>query len=188
MTHCKLILVRPKLSRVKANVILLLLCTLFYGSESNGSDAPEVTSKVVEKDLHGGKVHVHMETFYRDKMRVLRIWRQTEAGITKTTRHYQVGDIEVIESDDKGDGTFDTLILFNTKTKEMEAYLRKPDGSARPVNEKALAATKQQFEALESFWNETLGRGVGTEKFLEAGKELKKKLKEAEEQKQQDNK
>jgi len=173
---------------VKTNVIFLLLCTLFYGNESKGSDAPEVTSKVFEKDLHGGKVHVHMETFYREKMPILRIWRQTEAGITKITRSYQVGDIEVIESDDKGDGTFETLILFNMKTKEMEAYLRKPDGSAIPVTEKTLAATKEQFEAIETFWNETLGKGVGTEKFRDAGKELKRKLKEAEEQKHKDSK
>jgi hypothetical protein len=80
------------------------------------------------------------------------------------------------------------VVLYNEKTKQLEGFVGKRDGSAVPFDAKTIAATKEQFEAMSSFWSETLGKGVSTDKFLEAAKALQEKLKESEKRKSQDQK
>jgi hypothetical protein len=163
---------------MKASAVLLLFCTLSCSAAGPTENAPDVTSKVFEQDLDGGKVHLRTEEFFRGKKRVLIISQRTEANLTKTARNYEVGDIELIESDENGDGAFETLIVYNMKTKEIEAFLRKTDGSVIPMDANTLAATKDQFDVMAGFWDQTLGKGVSPDVFLESAKALKKKLNE----------
>lgn len=168
---------------MKIGVILILLWSLAYAAEEKTSDIPEATRKVVDRDLPNGKGHIHAEIFYRGKTRVLQIDQKTVAGQTKTERIFALGDITVYETEDDGEGRFRSVILFNDKTKQIEGFVGKRDGTAVPFDAKALAATKEQLELWSSFWSETLGKGVPTDKFLEAAKALQDKLKDSEKRK-----
>jgi hypothetical protein len=55
-----------------------------------------------------------------------------------------------------------------------------------PFDAKTLAATKEQIDAVASFWSETLGKSASTDKFLEAAKALQEKLRDSEKKKAQD--
>ncbi len=171
---------------MKRSMILLLLSALLCRAALANDEVPQVTSKVFEHDLNGGKTHVHAETFYRGKKRILTILRTTEGSVTKTSRGYEVGEFEAIESDEDGDGIFESLVLYNTKTKELEAFSRDRDNSVTPVDAKTLAIHKEQLLRITSFWDETLGKGAAPDKFLEAAKALKQKLSELEKQKSKD--
>ena len=173
---------------MKIAVILIISCLTSYGADQKSSDTPEATSEVFDKDLPHGEGHVHAQRFYRGKTRILMIDQKTVAGLTKTSRVFILGDVTVYESEDDGDGRFKSVVLYNEKTKQLEGFVGKRDGSAVPFDAKPIAATKEQFEAMSSFWSETLGKGVSTDKFLEAAKALQEKLKESEKRKSQDQK
>ena len=171
---------------MKIGAILILLCSLAYAAEEKTSDIPEATRKVVDRDLPNGKGHIHAEIFYRGKTRVLQIDQKTVAGQTKTERIFALGDITVYETEDDGEGRFRSVILFNDKTKQIEGFVGKRDGTAVPFDAKALAATKEQFDLWSSFWSETLGNGASIDKFHEAAKALEEKLRDSETKKAQD--
>jgi hypothetical protein len=168
---------------MKIGAILILLCSLAYGADEKTSGTPEATRKVVDKDLPNGGGHIHLEEFYREKTRVLAIYQKTVAGQTKTERAFVLGDVTVYETEDDGDGRFKSVVLCNEKTKQVEGFVGKRDGTAVPFDAKTLAATKEQIDAISSFWSETLGKGVPTDKFLEAAKALQDKLKDSEKRK-----
>src|SRR6266403_731218 len=171
---------------MKIGAILILLCSLAYAAEEKTTDIPEATRKVVDRDLPNGKGHIHAEIFYRGKTRVLQIDQKTVAGQTKTERIFALGDVTVYETEDDGEGRFRSVILFNDKTKQIEGFVGKRDGTAVPFDAKTLAATKEQIDAISSFWGETLGKGASTDKFLEAAKALQEKLRDSEKKKTKD--
>jgi hypothetical protein len=175
-------------STVKLGAILILFCSLAYGADEKTSGTPEATRKVVDKDLPNGRGHIHVEEFYRGKTRVLGIYQKTVAGQTKTERAFVLGDVTVYETEDDGDGRFKSVVLCNDKTKQLEGFVGKRDGTAVPFDAKTLAATKEQFDAISSFWSETLGKGASIEKFREAAKALQEELKESEKNKSQGEK
>jgi hypothetical protein len=71
--------------------------------------------------------------------------------------------------------------LFNDKTKQVEGFIEKRDGTAVPFDAKTVAATKEQIDAAVSFWSETRGK-----EFLEVAKALQEKLRDSETKKAQD--
>ena len=173
---------------MKLGAILILSCSLAYGADEKTSDTPEATRQVVDKDLSNGRGHIHAERFYRGKTRILSIDQKTVAGQTKTGRVFVLGDVTVYETEDDGDGRFKSVVLYNDKTKQIEGFIGKRDGTAVPFDAKTLAATKEQLELWSSFWSETLGKGASTDKFLETAKALQEKLKESEKRKSPDGK
>jgi hypothetical protein len=173
---------------MKLTTILILSCSLAYGADEKTSDTPEATRQISDGDLPHGKGHYHAEIFSRGKTRILTIDQRTVAGLTTTGRILQLGDVTVYETEDDGDGRFKSVILYNEKTKQLEGFVAKRDGSAVPFDAKKVAATKEQFDAMSSFWSETLGKGVSTDKFLDAAKALQEKLRESEKKKAQDAK
>ena len=171
---------------MRLSALLILFCSLAYAADEKSDSIPEATREVVDKDLSNGRGHIHAEIFYRGKTKILTIDQKTVAGQTKTGRVFVLGDVTVYETEDDGDGRFKSLTLCNDKTKQIEGFIGKRDGTAVPLDAKTLAATKEQFEAMSSFWSETLGKGASTDKFLEAAKALQEKLKESEKKKAQD--
>jgi hypothetical protein len=171
---------------MRYSAILILFCSLAHAADEKSSDTPEATHEVVDKDLSNGRGHIHAEIFYRGKTKILTIDQKTVAGQTKTGRVFVLGDVTVYETDDDGDGRFKSVILCNDKTKEVEGFVGKRDGSAVPFDAKTLAATKEQIEAMSSFWSETFGNGASTDKFLEAATALQEKLRESEKKKTRD--
>jgi hypothetical protein len=63
------------------------------------------------------------------------------------------------ESDDNGDGFFETVSIFDPATSDFEMFTRQPDGSVRPMATDALAALKRRSraadEALQHLLRET---------------------------------
>jgi hypothetical protein len=166
---------------MRSHLLLFLLCACSYGADNKSRETSEVTSQVFERDLNGGKTHYRIETFFRGKTRVLRVFRKTEAGVTTTTRSYEVGDIMVIEGDE-------LLIVENTKTNQLEMFSRQPDGSVRPVDAKTLALTKEEFEEMSKFWTKAFDKSTDVHNFVESGKALREKLKELEKAKTKEQK
>ncbi len=101
-----------------------------------------------------------------------------------STRKQSLGRLRY-ETEDDGDGRFRSVILCNDKTKQVEGFIVKRDGTAVPFDArtvpfdaKTLAATKEQIDAVVNFWSETLGKGASRDKFLEAAKALQEKLRD----------
>jgi hypothetical protein len=175
---------------MKPMLILLLSCTLSWSADTKNDDSQEITSKVFEHDYNCGKTHSRTEAFYRGKARqhILLTNRTTEGGVTKTSRGYSVGDMLVTEADEDGDGIYETLIIENTKTNELEMFSRKADGSVRPVDAKTLALTKQQHVDIKKFWDKAFDKDANTQEFVESAKALRERLQKAEKEKTKEQK
>ena len=167
--------------------MLLLSCTLSGASDNKNDDGPEITTKVFDHDYDGGKRHCHTEVFYRrgNAHYILMIIRTTEAGVTKTERGYTVGDIIVTEVDGDGDGMYETLLIKNTKTNDLEVFSRRADGTVWPVDAKTIALTKQQDSDMKKFWDEAFDKDTD---FVQSAKALREKLQKAEKEKTKEQK
>jgi len=178
---------------MKIVAIFVLLCSLAYAADEKTSRIPDATQAVLDDDLPDGRGHIHTEIFYRGNTRIMQFDQKTVAGQTKTGRIFILGDVTVYETEDDGNGRFRSVILFNDKTKHVEGFVVKRDGTVVPFDAKTvpfdantLAATKEQIDAWASFWSETLGKGDSRDKFLEAATALQEKLRDSEEKKAQD--
>jgi hypothetical protein len=128
-------------------------------------------------------------TFYRGmNTRIMEFDQKTVAGQTKTGRIFILGDVTVYDTKDDCDGGFRSVILFNDKTKQVEGFIVKRDGTAVPFDAKTVpsdaktvAATKEQIDAVVNFWSETHGK-----RFLEVAKALQGKLRDSEKKKAED--
>ena len=175
---------------MKIGAIFILLCSLAYAADEKTSATPaipESVNAVMDGDLPNGRGHFHAETFYRGNTRIMQFHQKTVAGQTKTGRIFILGDVTVYETEDDGDGRLRSVILCNDKTKQVEGFIVKRDGTAVPFDAKtvpfdakALAATKEQIDAVANFWGETLGKGASV---LEAAKALQEKVRDPREKK-----
>ena len=173
-----------------AAIFIILVCSLAYAADEKTSATPaipESVNAVMDGDLPNGRGHFHAETFYRGNTRIMQFDQKTVAGQTKTERFFTLGDVTVYEAEDDGDGRFRSVILCNDKTKQVEGFVGKRDGTAvlfdgtaGPFDAKAVAATKEQIDAAVSFWSET------NREFLEVAKALQEKLRDSEKKKAQD--
>ena len=136
---------------MKIGAIFILLCSLAYAADEKTSDIAETTRQIVDRDLPNGRGHIHAEEFYRGNTRIMQFDQKTVAGQTKTGRIFFLGDVTVYETEDDGDKRFRSIILFNDKTKQVEGFIVKRDGTAVPFDAKTfvssdaktLAATKE---------------------------------------------
>src|SRR6266699_2807713 len=178
---------------MKIGAIFILVCSLAYAADEKTYPIPKSVTAVMDNDLPNGKGHIHTEIFYRmntpSGTPIMQFDQKTVAGQTKTGRIFFLGDVTVYDTEDDGDKRFRSVILFNDKTKQVEGFIEKRDGTAVPFDAKTfvpsdaktVAATKEQIDAAVSFWSETRGK-----KFLEVAKALQEKLRDSETQKAQD--
>ena len=176
---------------MKIGAIFILVCSLAYAADEKTYPIPTSITSVMDNELPNGKGHIHTEIVYRGSTttRIMQFHQKTVAGQTKTGRIFFLGDVAVYETEDDGDGGFRSVILFNHKTKQVEGFIEKRDGTAVPFDAKTfvpsdaktVAATKEQIDAAVSFWSETHGK-----EFLEAAKALQEKLRDSEKKKAQD--
>lgn len=176
---------------MKIGAIFILVCSLAYAADEKTSPtpaAPAAVQAVMDNDLPNGRGHIHTEMFYRGNQHtpIMQFHQKTVAGQTKTGRIFILGDVTVYETEDAGDKGFRSVILFNDKTKQVEGFIEKRDGTAVPFDAKTffdaktVAGTKEQIDAVVSFWSETHGK-----EFLEAAKALQEKLRDSEKKKAQ---
>ena len=176
---------------MKIGAIFLLVCSLAYAADEKTYPIPESVTTVMDNDLPNGKGHIHTEIFYRGNTPtpIMEFDQKTVAGQTKTGRIFILGDVTVYETEDDGDKRFRSVIMFNDKTKQVEGFIEKRDGTAVPFDAKTfvpsdaktVAATKEQIDAAVSFWSETHGK-----EFLEVAKTLQERLRDSEKKKAQD--
>jgi len=178
---------------MKMGAISILVCSLAYAADEKTSPTPAIPASVqavMDNDLPDGRGHIHSETFWRGAHTpIMQFHQKTVAGQTTTTgRIFFLGDVTVYEAEDAGDKRFRSVILFNNKTKQVEGFIEKRDGTAVPFDAKTfafdtttLAGTKEQIDAAVSFWSETLGK-----EFLGVTKALQEKLEDSKKKKAQD--
>jgi hypothetical protein len=151
--------------------------------------AQDTTSKVNERRNPDGTLRWRIETTLRGKTPILRVHQNFKSGKTTTTRSYMVGgEMVMMESDEDGDGLFETIIVYRPSKSDMEVFTRERDGSVHPVNAHKLAAYKKQQAALSELWDKAFDKDVDAEKFIERVQETKRKIEDAEKEKKDDQK
>jgi hypothetical protein len=155
-----------------------ILATLLLGALT--ACAQETTNTVSERRNPDGTLRWRVETTSRGKTPVLRVRQSFKAGTTNTTRSYVVGGETVLmESDEDGDGFFETIFVYRPSTTDLEVFTRQRDGSVRPVSARSLAAYKKQQAAIADFWDKTFDKGADADKFSDQMRETQRKLREA---------
>jgi hypothetical protein len=116
-------------------------------------DSSGVTNKVTEIDRDkDGKIDVRIETVYRGKKKVMMIKSSLnqQGKMAITTRSYLVsGKLVTVESDEDGDGTLESLAVFEPQTDGFEMFIRQPDGTVRPVSTQKLDSIKRQKDVAD---------------------------------------
>jgi hypothetical protein len=179
---------------MKAIVMLILFCASMYGADTTTNRASDITNKVTVHELDGGKSRLRSETVYRGKTPILRVLRTTRDGVTKTSRSYEVGgSLVMIESDEDGDGHFESITLFRPGTDDLEMFTREPDGSVKPVSTRTLLATRKQFAAFGDFTDKLADKlifqkeDLTDEQLDDLLRETRRKFQEAEKEKVDEN-
>ena len=133
---------------MKTFAILILFCTSLYGADITTTNVVgDITTKISERLGKDGKPDLRIETVYRGKTMVLRtMTRCKEPGAPPVvSRGYCVdGKLHLIESDEDGDGFFESVAVFDPVTDNFEKFTRLPDGTVQPVSTRSLDAIKRQ--------------------------------------------
>ena len=129
--------------------ISILVCVVIIGCRQ--SSKPDVTNAEIRTEVTGfvnPRVgNVTIENTYRGDERILMVISYSNV----TTRTYSLhGKALYTESDDDGDGFFETFMISGETMDDFEQFIRKPDGSVEPITkEKYLELKKKLHEATE---------------------------------------
>jgi hypothetical protein len=131
---------------MKALTILILLCVSSYGADIiTTNTTADITTKIFDRRDGDGKPW-HIEMVYRGKTKIMTIRSHPDKqGVMTATRSYTVGGkVVMVESDENGDGVFESVTVFDPATDDFEMFIRQPDGSVKPVSTQTMEATKKQ--------------------------------------------
>ena len=113
-----------------------------------GQDTSGITNKVTEIDRDkDGKIDVRIETAYRGKAKVMMTMsRRTQQGVMAVqSRSYLAdGKLVMVESDEDGDGTLESITVFKPDTDDFEMFIRQSDGAVKPVSTQKLDSIRRQ--------------------------------------------
>jgi hypothetical protein len=139
-------------------IILILFCASVYGADTVTTNiVGDITTKISERSAADGKPEVRIETVYRVKTKVLQIvsHRNKQGALAVVSRAYFAsGKLHMVESDDDGDGFFESVMVFDPTTEDFEMFTRQADGSVIPVPTEKLDAIKKKKAAAD----ESLGK------------------------------
>ena len=123
--------------------------------------AGDITTKVTERRDKDGKVDVRIESVFRGKKKILGILHRRNAqGAMTTSRGYKVGgDLIMVESDEDGDGVFETVVLHTPDMSDIEVFRRQADGLVKPVGTAELEVIKKMY-ALQSDVGQVMGEYI----------------------------
>lgn len=127
--------------------ILLSGCVSQH-SESETYSAPHTRSldemKISVKESSIPEKDFSMKKTYRGEQRILA--EMTNRG--KKARLYILNGFTAGESDEDGDGFFETVSIMDDSTGEFEQFIKEKDGSVRPLeSEKLLELYQKKYEA-----------------------------------------
>lgn len=154
---------------------------LFAALAAHAEDASDITTKVSERRNKDGSLRWRIETTSRGKTPVLQVYQSSKGGVTGTTRSYMAGgEVVMMETDEDGDGVFETIIAYRPQNTGMEVFTRQRDGSVRPVSAQAHAAYKEKLAAITGLWDKALDKDMDKEKFVESVRQTQQKIRDAE--------
>ena len=131
---------------MKTLAILILLCVSSYGADIITTNiTADITTKIFDH-RDGDGIPWHIEMVYRGQTKIMTIRSLPDKhGVMTATRSYTVGGkVVMVESDENGDGVFESVTVFDAATGDFEMFTRQPDGSVKPVSTQTLEATKKQ--------------------------------------------
>src|SRR5689334_1289560 len=123
---------------MKTLAILILFCSSLYGADITTTNVVgDITTKISERSDEDGKPNLRIETVYRGKTKVLQILsrRNKQGTLAIVSRSYLVdGKLHMVESDEDGDGVFESIAVFDPVSDSFEMFTRQPDGTVKPVS------------------------------------------------------
>ncbi len=142
---------------------LLLVAFGCWAQETSG-----ITNKVTEIDRDkDGKIDVRIETFYRGKTKVMMIIsrRNQQGAMAVISRSYLAdGKLVMVESNEDGDGTFESIAVFRPDADSFEMFTRQPDGTVKPVSTQKLDSIKRQKAVADASMRELFAGPEKTDK------------------------
>jgi hypothetical protein len=172
---------------MKLKILLMLVCSTVWGADMLTNNAGEMTTKVVNIPSKNGRPDTRIETVFRGETKVLMVMSHRNArGALAVTRSYFVeGRMVMAESDEDGDGVFESVTVWSPGTDAFEQFRRLPDGSVRPVSAAVLEATKKQKAVADESLRKALENPDMSAKELDAlVRENRQKIMEIEKQKE----
>jgi hypothetical protein len=169
----------------------LVILTLFAAFSCRAQDMSDISSKVFEKKDKEGKTAIRIETVYRGKTKVMMIMsrRNFQGALVVTCRGYLVGgDLVMTESDEDGDGMFETIAVYRTGEHDMEVFTRQHDGSVQPVSKKTLQSYKEQNAAISEFWDKAFQKDMNDGRIGKLLQDTQKKIQDTDRRKTDDKK
>ena len=177
---------------MKTTAILFLLCACVCGADTTTTNiVGDITTKITERTAKDGKLNRRVEQVFRGDQRIMVSLSKpdTQGVLAVRSRSYYAGrDLVTIESDEDGDGFFESLAVYHPGTEDMEAFTRQRDGSVRPVSTQTLRAFKKQNAALSEFWDKAFDKDSDTEKVGELMRETQQKIRAAAKEKTNEKK
>ena len=174
----------------------LTIILLFVAIGCYAGDTSDITQKVVDVTNCDGILQHVVET-HRGKETVMREMYSPDAKgkLVINCRAYIVdGHSVMTESDDHKSGRFDTIVVRNLGTGDMEVFTHQADGSVKPVSTRELLAYKQMDAAVADVvrtLNDTnttsAQRDQKVEEIQRKAKDALQQLQDAEKQKTNDN-
>jgi hypothetical protein len=169
---------------------LILSAILFCGLFAQAADT-NITSKVSEKRDNEGKVIRRIETLYRGKTKILMTLSRTnkQGNLVTESRSYLVaGKSVMIEADEDKDGFFESIMVSDPATDEIELFTRQSNGSVKPADAKVIEATKKQIAATDEFFDEVFEKDMSNKELSDSILKTQKRIKDLEQEKKSDKK
>lgn len=145
----------------------------------HAAEVDGLSTKTAEVDRDkDGRPDVRTEIVSRDGQKQMMVMsRADKSGEWKVTaRSFYVGaHMAVTEADEDGDGFFEMVVVYREDPKDVNAFVRKRDGSVRPADTKAVEALRKQDAVLSEFWSKT---ARDPENFKPAMMEAREQMKE----------
>ena len=137
-------------STVKSSLLAPAVMILLAATSGMAQNANDPIREVSDRDKDG-KPDFRVESFSRDGQRLMTVYsRLTPQGTwVVTSRAFHAGGaIIATETDKDQDGFFESLVVNNTGTDEMEGFTRQRDGSIKPMPQQALDASRKRKAAI----------------------------------------
>jgi hypothetical protein len=131
---------------MKTLAILILLCASSYGADIITTNTTADITTIIYEHRDGDGKPWHIERVFRGKTKIMMIVSHPDKqGVMTATRSYIVGGkVVMVESDENGDGVFESVTVFDPTTNDFEMFIRQPDGSVKPISTQTLKVTKKQ--------------------------------------------
>jgi len=108
--------------------------------------AHDITTKISERQGKDGKPDLRVESFYRGKAKILQVVsrRNNQDKMVVWSRTYSAGGKSIAtESDEDGDGMFESLMLFSPDTDGLEIFKRHAKGTVEPESTAEIELVKK---------------------------------------------